>query len=113
MLNLRSLAVLTAGGIVALGLGASATGITLKSRIDAATSDLTKVQAPIPHADLHRRALEILQERADAVKAAAAADDRCGAPADFIGPVLCPTDAPVVAESVPLPRPDPRKAGVQ
>ena len=84
-------------GLLAIGIASASVFAepSFNKRWNGSMKSIAETQAPIPHEKLHARALEILQERADAVKAAAAAtnEDR----------------APVVAESVPLPRPDPRK----
>jgi hypothetical protein len=60
MLNLHSLAVLTAFGILAIGLGASGKP-SVSERINNATADLKEVEAVIPQEKLHARAVEILR----------------------------------------------------
>ena len=66
----RVLLTCTALACLGLALAASRNGkatltskTTVTERIDNAFSDLSKSQAPIPHADLHAKALEILRER--------------------------------------------------
>ena len=61
----RILITCTALAALGLALAASQNGVaeTLTTRIDNAIHDLEKVHAPIPHAALHNRALEILRSR--------------------------------------------------
>ena len=66
----RVLLTCTALACLGLALAASRSGKTtltgkptVTERIDNAFSDLTKTHAPIPHAQLHARALELLRER--------------------------------------------------
>ena len=62
MLNLRTLAVLTALGILTIGLGSSTGRQHFNSRWNAALNDIHNHEAPIPHEKLHARALEILRD---------------------------------------------------
>ena len=62
MLNYRVLAALSVAALLAVGFSVSTkTEPTLTERIDNANTDLMTVQAPIPHVQLHARALEILR----------------------------------------------------
>ena len=106
----RILITTTALACLGLAFAASRNGAadSVTVRIDDALHDLERVHAPIPHAALHNKALEILRGRSDESKAVAVNED-CVA---VIGQSRC-ADVPVVAESVPLPRSDPRKEGVK
>ena len=61
----RVLLTCTALACLGLALAASRNGetTTVATRIDNAFSDLSKVQAPIPHLKLHAKALELLNTR--------------------------------------------------
>ena len=61
----RILIACTAFAALGLALAASQKGVadSVTTRIDTAIHDLEKAHAPIPHAALHNRALEILRER--------------------------------------------------
>lgn len=56
----RVLIACTAFAALGLAFAASRNGDTLTTRIDTAIHDLEKAHAPIPHAALHARALDIL-----------------------------------------------------
>jgi len=62
-MNYRTLAVLTAAGLLALGLGTSGNAPTFNIRWGHAMTDIATTQTPIPHEKLHAKALEILRGR--------------------------------------------------
>ena len=57
-MNTRILAALSVASLLAFTVGSKADEPTLTERIDNANADLMTVQAPIPHVQLHARALE-------------------------------------------------------
>jgi hypothetical protein len=59
----RVLLTCTALACLGLALAASRNSYTVTERIDNAFTDLSKTQAPIPHATLHAKALAILRDR--------------------------------------------------
>ena len=61
MLNLRTLAALTALGILAIGMGASSKQPHFNTRWSRAMTDLAQTQPGIPQEKLHARAVEILR----------------------------------------------------
>ena len=63
MLNLRTLAVITALGILAIAFGSSNGRQHFNTRWNAALNDIHNHEAPIPHTALHAKALEILRAR--------------------------------------------------
>jgi hypothetical protein len=63
MLNYRTLAILIAAGLLALGLGASGNTPTFNTRWSNSMTDIATTQTPIPHEKLHAKALEILRGR--------------------------------------------------
>ena len=83
-MNTRILAALSVASLLAFTVGSKADEPTLPERIDNANADLMTVQAPIPHVQLHARALEILRgmtvakdDEVTADAAARAAADAC------------------------------------